>query len=517
MSCHNVGEREQTPSLWMLVFYVFCVPLVMTSQAQANWASRFSIASGEVYSDNIFFSRNKENDFVTLLAPTLSLAYKPSNYPEPTFNVSLSSPVELFARHGELNNIGDNVGLNANYLYLYSPRLEFTFTDRLQRRGASRTGGLGNQDGGGIGLGGLGGGGRGSTGGGLEGMVGLGDFGSFSGLSVRGENSCRRISASGRSGSVSQGSGDLVARGERLENQVGSRGGLGGGAGVALRGGYCWESIWFLGGGGKETSHSFSVGGEYKLWRQHTLRVRYTISLLQSRNGQDDLVHDFDLGNDFLGGLLEEIIPMQKEIHLTPTLSVRASSGVAIRTPRGGNNSNSGSGGSSSGGSKFGLEHKLDPEITKKWRAANLTLGVKRHFTGSFGVSGPSFTTEFFTRFSWQLSRRFTVSTGAEFALFDADHADFTTFQALLGLQYWLTDWLSTNLAYSYSWAESQNGTLATDALGRGKIASNTVFLSFSMHFDVWPHFGLAKEGSGSLMGPALRSPSRRSSSHRSL
>jgi hypothetical protein len=511
MPCHNVLEREKTHSLWMLAFYVCCFPFVTALQAQANFASRFSIATGELYSDNILFSQDKQSDFVTLLAPTLSLAYKPSGYPEPTFNVSLSSPVEIFARHSELNNIGDNVGLNANYLYPYSPRLEFTFTERLQRRGASRTGGLGNQDGGGIGLGGLGGGGRGGTGGGrgLEGMVGLGDFGSSAGLSVGGESSCRRISASGRSGGVSQGSGDLVTAGELLENEVGGDVRFQYSKNLSFQGGYCWESVWFFGEGGKETSHSFSVGGEYKLWRQHTLRVRYTVSLLRSRNGQDDLVHDFDFGNDFLGGLLGEVIPTQKEIYLTPTLSVRASTGIAVQTSGGGNSGSSGS-------SKFGLEHKLDLDVIKVWRTANLTLGVHRGFTGSFGVSGPSFTTEFFTRFSWQLSQRLAVSTGAEFALFDADQADFTTFQALLGLQYWLTNWLSTNLAYSYSWAESQNGTLATGALGRGKIASNTVFLSFSTHFDVWPHFGLAKEGSRSLMGPALHSPSRRSSSRRS-
>ncbi|MGE0684096.1 MAG: hypothetical protein AB7P69_24715, partial [Candidatus Binatia bacterium] len=170
-------------------------------------------------------------------------------------------------------------------------------------------------------------------------------------------------------------------------------------------------------------------------------------------------------------------------------------------------------GGGGSGSGKFRLENKIDLNVVKVWRAATLTFGVRRGLTGSFGVSGPSFTTEFFSLYSVQLSQRLSGFAGAELALFNAEEADFTTFQAMLGLQYWLTNWLSTNIAYSYSWAEAGSGVAATGALGRGKVDSNTIFLFFAMHFDVWPHFGLAKEGSRSLMGPALRSSSRRSSS----
>jgi hypothetical protein len=491
---------------WLRLTVSLLIIVTVEPLAHAGIVSRFSVATGELYSDNIFFSQKKEDDFVTLLAPTLSLVYKPSGYPEPTFNMSLSSPAEIFAQHSDLNNIGDNLSFNSNYIYHYSPRLDFTFTDRLLRHGESRTGGLGTQNGGGIsGLGGLGGGGRGGVGGGLGNIGGLGDFGSSVGLGGGGASSCGRVSAFGRSNGVSQGSGDLVTTGEWLENQVGGDIKFKYSNSLSFRGGYCWESSWFLSGGGTETSHSFSIGGEYKFRPQHTLSVRYTVSLLRSRNGQDDLVHDFDFGDGFLGGFLGEVIPTEKEIHLTPTLSIRALIGLAVRTPRGG------SGGNSSG-SSFGVEPKLDLELIKLWRTASLILGVNQGLTGSLGVSGPSFTTEFFTRFSWQLSQRLALSTGAEFAMFDADQADFNTFQAFLGLQYWLTDWLSTNLAYSYSWSESTGGTLAQDALGSGKVESNTVFLSCAVHFDVWPQFGLAKEGSGSIFGPALRSPSRSSS-----
>lgn len=496
-SFHDGGERKvwnRQKATRLLLIVVFFALVFLVPPACANVASRFSIAAGEVYSDNIFFSQDKESDFVTLLSPTFSLAYKPSGYPKPTLNVNITAPVEIFAHHSDLNNMGDNIGLNASYFHPYSPRLDFTFTDRFLRRGESRTGGFGDRGEGG-GLGGLGGGRGGS---GLGSITDL-DRGGFEGFG--GGGSCGRSNVSGRRGNTALESGDLVVRGERLENQIGGNANFRYSANLSFTGSYCWDSIWFLSGRGKETAHSFSLEGTYRLWRQHTLSAGYTINLLRSRNGQDDIVHDFDFGGDFLGGLLEEIIPLQREVRVTPTLSVRASTGIAVRT-------------SGSGDSKFGLEHKLDLEVAKVWRTASLRFGVHRGLTGSYGVSGPSFTTEFFSFYSLQLSRRLTGFAGSELALFDAEEADFTTFQAMLGLRYWLTEWLSANMAYSYSWTDSENGTAAREALGRGKVASNTLFFFFAMHFDVWPHFGLAREGLGSFMGPALRSPSRRSSHH---
>lgn len=479
----------------MLAFYVFCFPFVMTSQAQANWASRFSLAGGEVYSDNIFFSRNKESDFVTLLAPTLSFAYKPSGYPEPTFNVGLSAPVEIFTQHSERNNIGDNLSLDSSYLYRYSPRLDFTFTDHLLRRGESRIGGLGEtSDGEGSGeigsIGGLGGARGGSS---LGGMGSLGESGGSGGFGGIGGGGCGRSGISGgRSGTALE-SGDLISRGERLENQVGGNVNFKYSPNVSSRGGYCWDATWFIGGGGKETVHSVNIESGYKLWRQHNLRVRYSISLLRSRNGKDDIVHDFDIGDDFLS---------EREIRLTPTLIIRAATGIAVRT---------------SGDSKFRLEYKFNLEVRKVWQTALLTVGVDRRLTGSFGVSGPSFTTEFFGRFSMRLSQYLTGFIDTEWALFDAEKADFATFQAMLGFQYWLTHWLSANLAYQYSWSESNGGTLARDVLGRGKVESNSVMLFLAVHFNVWPHLGLSREGAGLLLGPALRSPARSSSASRAF
>jgi len=276
----------------LLLASVFLVVFSPENQASANWASRFSIATGEVYSDNIFFSQDKESDFVTLLASTLSLAYKPSGYPEPTFTVDLSSPVEIFARNSDLNNIGDDIWLQTSYIYRYSPRVDFTLSDSLLRRGETRTGRFGDtggESGGSGGIGGLGGGGM--SGGGFGG----GGGGGCEGGGITGGGN--RLSDGG-DGTV-LGEGDLVTEGERLENQLSGNTNFQYSQNLRFQGGYCWRSIWFLGSNDRETTHSFHAEGNYHFWRQHNFRVRYQISFLQSRNGQDDIIHDFDIGDDF--------------------------------------------------------------------------------------------------------------------------------------------------------------------------------------------------------------------------
>ena len=48
----------------------------------------------------------------------------------------------IFARHSELNNFGDNWGLNGGYTYQYSPDLSFSVSDVLGRQGNYRLGPL---------------------------------------------------------------------------------------------------------------------------------------------------------------------------------------------------------------------------------------------------------------------------------------------------------------------------------------------------------------------------------------
>ena len=53
------------------------------SDVLAAFASQFSLSVGEQYSDNIFFEKKKEHDFVTIITPTLTLFYAPAGQGDP--------------------------------------------------------------------------------------------------------------------------------------------------------------------------------------------------------------------------------------------------------------------------------------------------------------------------------------------------------------------------------------------------------------------------------------------------
>jgi len=454
-----------------LVSFILIYLAFLAKEAEARFTSYFSLAAGEEYSDNIFFSEVKDHDFVTIITPTLSLAYQPSGQTGPAFSLDLSPSAELFARHNELNSFGDSLGANMNYAYRYSPRLTFDVRDRVERCGESRTsgsGGFGSGFGGGGGgfgggfgglraggLGGFGaGGGLGSSSGGCGGSGGRG-FGSFGGLGSGGVDSS--LSQTG-----------LVAEGELLRNEFETRGNFLYRSNVTFSGGYRWEYTAFLDEGGKESQHYIEVEGAYRRWQQHNLRARYEIGLIKSRDGEADVVHDFEVGDDFFSS---------RQIQLTPTLTLRAATGIALRT----------------GNGEFQIENKLNIALVQIWRNGVLAAGVTRDLTGSEGVSGPSFTTTFFAYASNQFTRRLIGVVGADFSMFDTEDTDFDTLQVLAGVQYWLTRWLSANLAYNYRRLDPNGGTTTTDFLRRSVVDGNTVFFSVTANFDLWPNLGFSR------------------------
>jgi hypothetical protein len=431
--------------------------LFLLKDAEARFASQFSLAVGEEYNDNIFFEENKAHDFVTYIIPTFTFIYQPSSQNAPTFTADLSPAAEIYARHSELDNFGKDLGLNVDYFYQYSPRVIFSLRDRLQRRGEGRTGFGGFGTGGGFGGGFSGFGGAGGTGG----------LGGLSGSSLNQE--------------------DLLSRGETIENEAEARGSFQYSPTVTFDSGYRFRYIAFLDEGGREVEHSVEVGGGYRRWQQHNLRARYRIGLLQSRDGKNDVIHDFDLGDDYFSS---------REIRLTPTLTVRGATGIALST----------------GDDGFRINHKLDLSVIKIWQTASFTIGVNRNFTGSGGVSGPSFTTSFFSAFAMQLTRRLSVFAGSDFSLFDTDDADFKTFQAVVGVQYALTRWLAANIGYAYRWLDPEGGARNSDFLRSQKTDSNSIFVSLSAYFDVWPNPGLGRVPSflfSSTTAPRGASPQR--------
>ena len=132
-------ERRGGCWLWVMV-----IILIGKGSAEARFASQFSLSTGEEYTDNVFFSENKQSDFITVITPTLGLIYQPSSTSASKFTADLNVPAEIFARHSELNNIGDRLSLRTRFNYPYSRRLSFVFTDCLGRLGQARNGGFGD-------------------------------------------------------------------------------------------------------------------------------------------------------------------------------------------------------------------------------------------------------------------------------------------------------------------------------------------------------------------------------------
>src|SRR5262245_62008627 len=209
-------RRNPERFLLLLALCELMLSTLAVHEIEAGFLGRLSLSTAEEYSDNILFSEKKEGDFVTIATPTLSFAYKPAWQTFPSLTASLSTSAEFFAQHSDLNNFGDNVRANINYFYPYSPRLDFTLTDNLERQGQSRLDNSGGFTGGSnIRGGGL----RGGSG--LSGIGGLSGLGDLGGIGVSGSTSCRGSDVSRGSGSISSSLSqeDLLASGELLENQ----------------------------------------------------------------------------------------------------------------------------------------------------------------------------------------------------------------------------------------------------------------------------------------------------------
>jgi hypothetical protein len=439
-----MGCTKSHSRIWdewtLLVGVVFC--LALPANAWAAFASQFSLSAGEQYSDNIFFSKSKEHDFVTIFTPTLTLFYAPEGQVVPTLNLNISPSGEIYARHSDLNNFGDNVSVNGGYTYRYSPRLNFHLSDTFQRQGQTRTGGL---DG----------------------------FGQF----ATGPTSPPPTSSPG-----SQNLKDLISQGDQLSNSVFFQGSYLYRPDISFTGGYTNTFTRFITAGGTDVFHTIHARGIYNWKQEHNLHAGYSISINNSRNGDSGVIHNFDVGDDYFTNY---------NLQLTPTLSLAASTGLSLNTGNDGPR----------------VANNTSITITKLWETAQLNGGLRKGLTPSFGVSGISDTTSLFTNFNWRLTERLSTNSNVNLSFFDTQDVKFKTFQASLGLQYLFTSWLSSALTYRFNWIDSGAGANASDLLEKGTVKSNSVFLSVTTHFDLWPNTGLARTISSSTLTPVLRTP----------
>ena len=422
--------------------------LLLPNYAWGAFASQFSLTVGEQYSDNIFFERKKEHDFITTITPTLSLLYAPEGQSAPTLAVNFSPNAQFFARHSEENNFGDGLSLNGAYAYEYSPRLRFRLSDNLQRLGQTRTGVSGNEG-----------------------------FAQVTGP-VAGPAPPAGVPTDSRSRNL----GDFISRGDQISNSFSLQGSYLYAPDVSFTGGYVTTYTNFIDQGGSDVSHNVGFRGTYNWRRDHNLHAGYWISIINSRNGDKNVIHNFDVGDDYFS---------QYKLQLTPTFSVEARSGLSFNA----------------GNSGPRVANNTNITATKLWETAILSGGVKKGLTPSFGVSGVSDTTAFFIDFLLRLSERLSVRSGANFALFDTEDVNFKTFQGSLGLEYLITTWLSSGFNYNFRWIDSGSGATESDLLNRGKVNANSVFLSLTARFDLWPRIGLARNLSSSTLIPVLTTP----------
>jgi hypothetical protein len=418
----------------------------------AGFAGGFSLSVGEEYNDNIFFSNQKnkkdEHDFITHLVPTFSLFYVPPLEISPTFTANLSPSGQIFAHHSDLDNFGDNVSFNTDYIYRYSPRLTFHVGDGLSRTGKTRT----------IALEALGG-------------------------PPQLPSTPTMFPAPGGIESLPlfQDIVGLVSAGGSLTNFFSVDGAFLYAPQITISGsystGYTNRSI------GSETSHSIGVRGIYNYRQEHNLHAGYTVTInsgngASNSNGGSNVIHSFDIGDDYFSNF---------RIQLDPTLILSGSTGVGLNT----------------GGKGPAVANNLNLTLIKLWERAVFSAAVRRGLTSSAGISaGPSLTTTLSSVFNIRLTERLTGILGLQYDIFETADVNFQTFRAGAGLHYWITNWLSSNLWYSHRWLNSGSGAGSADLVASGKVSGNSIILAFSAHFDVWPNVGLARGPTRPLYAP---------------
>lgn len=426
------------------LLFALAVILLLPSSLWAAFASQFSLTGGEEYSDNIFFSKDKQHDFVTFFTPTLTLLYAPEGQVAPTLSANISPTYQIYARHSDLNNF-DNVSANSGYTYLYSPRLSFNLSDTFQRQGKTRTAGPG----------------------------GLGQF-------QTGPTSPPPIGGVATP-PLSQNLRNFTSAGTQISNFVALQGSYLYRPDISFTGGYTNTFTSFTDAGGTDVFHSFSARGIYNWKQEHNLHAGYTISINNSRNGDSGTIHNFDIGDDYFTNY---------NLQLTPTLSLAASTGLSLNT-----------------GSGPRVANNTSITITKLWETAQLNGGMRKGLTPSFGVSGVSDTTTLFANFNWRLTEKLSTNSAIDLSFYDTKDVNFKTFQAGLGLQYLFTSWLSSGLNYNFNWIDSGAGANSTDLLQKGTVKSNVVFIYLTARFDVWPNTGLARTINAPTLTPVLRTP----------
>jgi hypothetical protein len=354
MGC--IRNRSRILGSWLLLISGF-VCLLSANRTEARFAIQVSPTLGELYTDNIFYTKNKDHDFVTTITPTLSILYAPEGQTIPTLNLNISPSAVIFARHSELNNFGDNWGLNGGYTYQYSPYLSFSVSDVLGRQGNYRLGPL------------------------TQGAFQLPSSPTSPppvGGTLPGQGNQNLSNfTSGGSGS-SQLWNNFSLRGTYLYRP-----------GISFTGGYENNFINYLDQGGTDLYQTVGFRGVYNWRQEHNLHAGVYVNIYNNRNNNNvnnfnnrnnkNVVINFDLGDDYFSNF---------QINLSPTLTLTASTGVSLNI---GNNGQP-------------VANNTNVIITKIWERAILSGGVQHGLTSSFVVGVISNTTTVNGKFNYQVT-----------------------------------------------------------------------------------------------------------------
>ena len=447
MGCTRNLSRIYSSQLIRLALWSICLTFLLPNLCIAAVASKFSVSVGEIYTDNVFFSKDKEHDFITVITPKLSIFYAPQGEPIPTLNFNISPSGQFFARHSELNNFGDNISMDGGFTKQFSPRFTLHASDTLSRSGDSRVADIGF---------------------GPEGLLNT-----PTSLPVQGSTV---------SSPSSQNLKDFVTSGDLVTNFFTTQGTYLYSPTTSINGYYTNEFTKFIDEGGTDYFHTIGVRGVFKWRQEHNLHAGYAIRIGKSRDGEDSVIHDFDLGDDFFSNF---------QIRLSPTLTVAASTGVSLNL----------------GNEGPQIANNTNITIIKLWETATLTGGLRKGLTPSFGVAGLSDTTSFFSNFDLRLTEKLSANSGVDFSFYDTDDVNFKTFQAKLGFQYLITSWLSSHLGYNFRWVDRGSAPSDVTLLDKGIVRGNTLFAALAVQFDLWPNIGLGRSLSSPVLSPVIRTP----------
>lgn len=445
MDC--IRNRSRIWGSWLLLV-VGIVYLISANRAEARFAISFSPTLGELYTDNIFYTRDKEHDFVTTITPTVSILYAPEGQTVPILNLNISPSAAIFARHSELNNFGDNVGLNGGYTYQYSPQLSFSVSDVLGRQGQYRLGSL--------------------------------TQGTFE---LPGTPTSQPPVGGTLPGQGNQNLANFTSGGSQFWNNFSLLGTYLYRPDVRFTGGYTNNFIRYLDQGGHDLWQTVGFRGIYNWRQEHNLHAGVFINIYNNRNSSNvsnrnnnNVVVNFDLGDDFFSNY---------QIQLSPTLTLTASTGISLNA---GNNGPP-------------VANNTNITLTKIWETATLSGGVQHGLTSSYGVGGISNTTTVNGQFNYQVTEKLSTIAGVNFSLYDTDDGNFQTFQASAGARYQFTPWLASNFFYAYRWTDSSNSAAQSSSgiLQTGIVRANTAYLTLTANFDLWPNIDLSR----SITAPA--------------